>query len=173
MSEQDRFDWNEDMNFESEADVQDEYDDFEDPLDGFSDYDEMSGYEDLSEDDAPAEDTGEVQDRSESEAAEVVTEGLAEKIPANKKVAAALKKQKRRRGISAVGLGFMFTVSILVAGVESAPDRPTAEFRRSSPEHSLHGHHGHCLPGPAGKLQDVQGRGRGQRTHPGRRGHAG
>jgi hypothetical protein len=117
MSEQDRFDWNEDMNFESEADVQDEYDDFEDPLDGFSDYDEMSGYEDLSEDDAPAEDTGEVQDRSESEAAEVVTEGLAEKIPANKKVAAALKKQKRRRGISAVGLGFMFTVSILVAGV--------------------------------------------------------
>ncbi len=117
MSEQDRFDWNEDMDFESEADVQEGFDDFEDPLDGFADYDEMSDYDDLSENDVPAEDARKARDGTESEAAEVVREGLAEKIPTSEKAASVLKKQKRRRGISAVGLGFLFTASILVAGV--------------------------------------------------------
>ena len=114
MSEQDRFDWNEDTNFESEADVKEDYGDFEDPLDGFTDYEDMSGYEDLSEDGAPA---GEALDGAKPVTGEVVREVLAEKIPADKKTAAALQRRKRRQGISTVKLGFLFTISILVAGV--------------------------------------------------------
>ena len=118
MSEQDRFDWNDDMEFDSEADVQDEYEDFEDPLDGFGDYEDISDFEDASDDgDAPAEDAGQIVDIEESEETEVLMEGLDEKIPADKEGTAALKMRERKRGISAVGLGFLFTASILVAGV--------------------------------------------------------
>jgi len=117
MSEQDRFDWNEDTDFESEADVELDNDDFEDPLDGFTDYDDMSDYDDLAEDEAPAQEVGEHQDRTESEPETAVMEGLSEKIPADKKAAAALKKQNRRRGISAIGMGILFAASILVAGL--------------------------------------------------------
>jgi hypothetical protein len=117
MSEQDRFDWNEDMDFESEADVQLEADDFEDPLDGFTDYDDLSDYGDLPETEAAAEDHTESQDGTEPATAEGAVEGLAEKIPAKAAAGANRLKQKRRRGISAIGLGIMFTASILVAGV--------------------------------------------------------
>ncbi len=117
MSEQDRFDWNEDMEFESEGDVQEEYGDFEDPLDGFSDYDEMSDYDGISDDDSLITDAGEAQDEAESEVAEIANEGQDENSPASKKTAAAMMNQNRRRGISAMGLGFLFSVSVLVAGV--------------------------------------------------------
>ncbi len=118
MSEQDRFDWNDDMDFDSEADVQEEYGDFEDPLDGFSDFENISDFEDAPDDgETPAEDAGEIVDMDESGETEVVMEGLDEKIPADEKGTATLNMRKRKRGISAVGLGFLFTASILVAGV--------------------------------------------------------
>ncbi|MCK9995943.1 MAG: hypothetical protein KAH56_06660 [Candidatus Krumholzibacteria bacterium] len=117
MSEQDRFDWNEDMEFESEGDVQEEYGDFEDPLDGFADYDEMSEYDDPSEDDSSTMDGGKSRDEAESEVAEIANEGQAEKNPTGEKSSVAMMKKNRRRGISAMGLGFLFTTSVLVAGV--------------------------------------------------------
>lgn len=116
MSQQDRFDWNEDMEFESEDNVQEEYGDFADPLDGFSDYDEMSDYDDPSEDDSPTSDVSEPSGEAASEVDEIANEGQSEKNPAGEKDSGATKK-KRRRGISAVGLGFLFTTSVLVAGV--------------------------------------------------------
>ncbi len=117
MSEQDRFDWNEDMDLESEDGVQEEYDDFEDPLDGFTDYDEMSDFEGLSDDDSSITDADGARDEAESEVAAIANEGQAENSPASKKAAAAMMKKKRRRGISAMGLGFLFSASVLVAGV--------------------------------------------------------
>jgi hypothetical protein len=117
MSDQDRFDWNEDMELESEGDVQEEFGDFEDPLDGFTDYDEMSDYDDSSELDFSTAEDGEACDEAESEVAEIANDGQAEQKPAGEKSAAAMKNQKRRRGISAMGLGFLFTTSVLVAGV--------------------------------------------------------
>jgi len=117
MSEQDRFDWNEDMEFESEGDVQEEYGDFEDPLDGFTDYDEMPDYDDSSGLDSSLTDAGEAGDQAESEVAEIANEGQADKTPDDKKSSAAMMTGKRRRGISAMGLGFLFTTSVLVAGV--------------------------------------------------------
>ncbi len=116
MSEQDRFDWNEDMEFESEGDVQEEYGDFEDPLDGFTDYDDMSDYGDPSGEDSMAADAADASGEVESEVAEIANEGQAEENPSKEK-SAAMMKQKRRRGISAMGLGFLFTTSVLVAGV--------------------------------------------------------
>ncbi len=117
MSEQDRFDWNDDMELDSTSVEQEDFDDFEDPLDGFADFDDMSDYEDLSDMGAPAPEAANAQESAESEATEVVQNGLAEKIPTDETAAAVIRKQKRRRGISAVGLGFLFTASILVAGV--------------------------------------------------------
>ena len=117
MSEQDRFDWNDDMEIDSTSQEQEDFDDFEDPLDGFADFDDLSDYEDLSEMDAPASEASRVEEHAESGAADVVQNGLAEKIPADESTASALRKAKRRQGISAVGLGFLFTASILVAGV--------------------------------------------------------
>ena len=114
MSEQDRFDWNEDMELESEGDVQEEYGNFEDPLDGFTDYDEMSDYDDSSELEFPATEAG---DGAESEVAEIANDGQEEKNPAAEKSSAGMKNRERRRGISAMGLGFLFTTSVLVAGV--------------------------------------------------------
>jgi len=117
MSEQDRFDWNDDTELDSTTVEQEDFDDFEDPLDGFADFDDLSDYEDLSEMDAPTSEVPDNRETAESEATDVVQDGLAEKIPVNETVAAELKKKKRRRGISAVGLGFLFSASILVAGV--------------------------------------------------------
>ncbi len=116
MSEQDRFDWNEDTEFESEGDVQEEYGDFEDPLDGYTDYDDISDYDGPSGEESIAIDAGEAPGEVESEVAEIANEGQAEKSPSQEKSAATMKK-KRRRGISAMGLGFLFTTSVLVAGV--------------------------------------------------------
>ena len=117
MSEQDRFDWNEDADFESEADVELDNDNFEDPLDGFSDYDDMSDFEDLSEDEDPGPEIGQQDDRTQPEAEENAMEGLSEKIPVDQMASAVLKKQKRRRGLSATGMGILFAGSILVAGL--------------------------------------------------------
>ncbi len=117
MSEQDRFDWNDDMDTESEGEVLEGFDDFEDSLDGFADFDDLSDYEDLPTEDAPAAMAAEPGDKAEAEASEMVKENLVEKIPVDPMAAAALRKQKRSRGLSAMGLGFLFTASILVAGV--------------------------------------------------------
>ena len=117
MSEQDRFDWNDDMDLDSTSIEQEDFDDFEDPLDGFADFDDMSDFEDLPEMDAPTSEAPNAEGDIESDASDVVQNGLAEKIPADETAAAAILKKNRRRGISAVGLGFLFTASILVAGV--------------------------------------------------------
>ena len=117
MSEQDRNDWNDDMDFEVDGEVQEEFDDFDDPLEGFDDFDDMTSYEDLADEDTPVMEAEDSQDGVESEASDMIQENLVEKIPVDPAAAAALKKQKRRRGLSAIGMGFLFTASILVAGV--------------------------------------------------------
>ncbi len=88
MSEQDRFDWNEDMEFESEGDVQEEYGDFEDPLDGFTDYGDMSDYDDSSGEDSMAADAADPSGEVEAEVAEIANEGQAGKNPSKEKSAA-------------------------------------------------------------------------------------
>ena len=117
MSEQDRFDWNDDADFDSTTQDFEDIEDFQDPLDGFGDYDDVSDMEDLPEMDAPISETAGAEQGAESESAEVVKNGLAEKIPVDGTMAAAMNKKKRHRGISAMGLGFLFTASVLVAGV--------------------------------------------------------
>ncbi|MEN8006725.1 MAG: hypothetical protein ABFS42_06885 [Candidatus Krumholzibacteriota bacterium] len=117
MSEQDRFDWNDDMELDSTNPEQEDFDDFEDPLDGFADYDDVSGYEDLSEMDAPTSGASGSEESAGSETAAAVPDDMAEQNAADETKATAFVKKKRRRGISATGLGFLFTASILVAGV--------------------------------------------------------
>jgi hypothetical protein len=117
MSEKDRFDWNEDEDFDWETGVADKIDDYEDPLDGFADFEDLSDYDDLTGSAASDADSEERQAGLKSDTTEAAKEGLSEKIPADTAAAAALKKQKRRRGLSATGMGILFTVSILVAGV--------------------------------------------------------
>lgn len=118
MSDQDRFDWDDDMDFESEADLELDNEEFEDPLDGFTDFDDMSDFDGFTEDEAPAPGVGDHQDSMDSDLEnDAAVEGLTEKVPDELLAASAMTKQKRRRGISATGLGILFTASILVAGV--------------------------------------------------------
>jgi hypothetical protein len=117
MSEQDRFEWNDDMEFDSDTDGQKDYDEFQDPLEGFADYDDMSGYEDQSEDESRPSDAMDTPRQQESETAEPPEEGREEGSPAGTKIRKTMPKQKRRRGLSAVGMGLLFSVSILVVGI--------------------------------------------------------
>lgn len=116
MSEKDRFDWNDDMEFDAETDGQEDFGSFDDPL-GFDDFEDLSDYEDLPESDSPAADAMAIRDRMDSDTAPTASENLAEKLPADAVVAVRMKKKKRRKGISAIGMGFLFSASILVAGI--------------------------------------------------------
>jgi len=115
MSEKDRFDWNDDMDFDSETEGNEAYEDFHDPLDGFADYDDMSDYEDLPADDVPVADAIEAGARDDSAAS--VNDESNDSTPSDPRPATTMKRPKRRRGLSAMGLGFLFSTSILVAGV--------------------------------------------------------
>ena len=98
MSEKDRFDWNDEADFESLAD---------EPIEGFADFEDLDDYEE-QHNDLPAEDADAVSDRVESEAAQVAAAPPAPKVPTP--VAAV-----RGRGISSAELGILFSTSIVVA----------------------------------------------------------
>ncbi len=106
MSEKDRLDWSEENDFDSLAD---------EPTEGFADFDDMHGFED-SLDESPIDDADVMADRVESAyAAENKAKNAAQK---GKTVVAV----QRKRGISSVELGFVFSASVLVAaaGIGSA-----------------------------------------------------
>ena len=104
MSEKDRFEMNDDMAFDSDTDGQHQYDDFEDPLDGFADYDDMSGFEDLPEDEEP-DFAAEKNARQHEEAASSGAEEGEANEPVRVKTKAPQMKQKRSRGLSPIGMG--------------------------------------------------------------------
>ena len=56
MSEKDRFDWNDDVEFNAESDAIEDVGCFESSLEGFEDFDDSSDYEEPGSADAPADD---------------------------------------------------------------------------------------------------------------------
>jgi len=120
MSEQDRFDWNDDVEFGQGSSDMEDGDCFESSLEGFDDFDDMSDFE--SEDpgmaDSPADDSWPEQANVASD--ESGPEDKKSEDPQGEDKRAPMRNMitvKRRSGISAMGMGFLFAASIMVAGI--------------------------------------------------------
>ncbi len=110
MSEQDRFDWSDDADFESLAD---------EPIEGFADFDDDSDYDSLADEMPLTED--DLAEGLPEPAADEMPEPAAEAAPEPVKAPSAV-SGKRGRGISSGELAFVFSASTLVAaaGIGSA-----------------------------------------------------
>ncbi len=115
MSEQDRKDWNEDMEFDSLADDNPDEEIFDDSIIGFADYED--DFEDMTDGDSPMEDSM-VSDYDDGGAAgDTVAD---DPKAATAMSAAASGVIQRGSGVSVFGVGTLFVASVAVSAIAAA-----------------------------------------------------